>query len=72
MNLLAGEIGLIVEARSMELQVKHLPGSVNIDADALSRLKEGRSTGIPKSLSNVLRVQVPHRCLDYYSLLAEQ
>ena len=52
----------------MELQVEPLPGSVNIEADALSRLKEGRSSGIPKSLSRVLRVQLPPRGLDYDSL----
>ena len=39
MNDLAGKVGVAVEVFSINLVVKHLPGAVNVDADAISRLK---------------------------------
>ena len=64
MNFLAGEIGLLCEMRSMTLQCKHVPESINIEADSLSRLSEGKS--VPRSLDDAVQVPAPVRDSSFY------
>ena len=59
MNFIAGELGLLVEAKSVHITCKRVPESVNLDADALSRLAEGRA--LPRSLLGVDHVPAPVR-----------
>ena len=65
MNALAAEISLVLETfRIQALTGEHYRGSLNVEADALSRLGEGAS--LPSSLQEVPRVQVPIRNDDFY------
>ena len=68
MNAIAGEIGIETEKNSIHLDIKHLPGAMNVDADALSRLR-GSAKSVPSSLHDVLRVSVPLIHQLFYRLL---
>ena len=65
MNAIAAEISLVLERFEIEkLTGDHYRGSINVDADALSRLREGAE--IPSSLLNTPRVGVPPRSDNFY------
>ena len=58
MGALAAEIALALESLGMELvEVKHIPGTSNKSADALSRLSEGAA--LPQMLDHVPRLPAP-------------
>ena len=42
LNALAGELGVTCEVHTIGIDVKHLLGAVNVQADAVSRLTEGK------------------------------
>lgn len=65
MNAIASEISLMLERfRIQSLRGEHFRGSINVEADALSRLGEGAAT--PESLTNVPRARVPPRDRRFY------
>ena len=63
---MAGEVGVTVEVSSVNLVVKHLPGAVNVDADAISRLKGGKE--VPRVLQTVPRIAAPRRDASFYQV----
>ena len=63
MNACAAEIGLrIVDLR---LDLKHISGVSNYEADALSRLFAGKS--IPPHLAGVRRANAPERNAEFFA-----
>ena len=70
MNYLAGEVGVTVEVFPINLVVEHLPGAVNVDADAISRLKGGKE--VPKILKDVPQVTPPRRDSSFYQVPRDQ
>ena len=65
MNAIASEISLTLECFQIQALVgEHFRGSLNVEADALSRLNEGAR--LPKSLAHVIRASVPVRDDDFY------
>ena len=60
MNLVAGEIALRLERLRSDLAVaQHVPGVLNVEADALSRLTEGKE--VPECVRGVPRRAAPDR-----------
>ena len=65
-NLLAAEVSLALETLGVEvLQGEHYRGVINVEADALSRILEGK--GIPRSLWHLKATTVPPRS-EIYSI----
>ena len=59
-NVIAAEVALALEILNVEaLQGEHYRGTINIEADALSRILEGK--GIPRSLWHLKAIPVPPR-----------
>ena len=70
--LIARELALILSETAFQPRfIQHLPGVMNQDADALSRIYEpGGKHEIPQELKNVRRMHPPLRDTHYYSTLA--
>ena len=65
MNAIAAEISLMLERFQIQsLRGDHFRGSINVEADALSRLGEGAE--IPASLTDVPRASAPDRGSKFY------
>jgi hypothetical protein len=62
MNALAGEIGLRLVGKQVDL--KHISGVSNYEADALSRLHSGKD--IPSHLRSVRRTVAPARDAQFF------
>ena len=64
-NAVAAEITLMLEATRADLLVpQHFRGVLNVEADALSRLNEGKE--VPRRLTHVHREVPPVRNEDFY------
>ena len=70
--LIACELALeLSEAACMPRHVIHVPGVMNVWADALSRLSDHRSLyHVPAELKGVPRAFPPQRSADFYTTLA--
>ena len=65
MNALAGELSLRLEVLQGHLEfMEHIPGLMNVIADALSRLEAGKS--LPPSLMTARRFPAPSRTGNFY------
>ena len=64
MNFIPGEIGLCCERLSINITCKHVPESINVEADVLSRLHEGKP--IPARFATVTRIAAPERDTSFY------
>jgi hypothetical protein len=65
MNALAAEIALDLDELEIEVVTsRHVPGTLNFVADALSRLSKGAV--VPESLAGVRRVPCPQRTAEFY------
>ena len=65
MNAMAGEVALRLDRlRSQMAMTEHIPGLLNIEADALSRLSAGKE--LPASLRSSKRFKVPLRDSDFW------
>ena len=65
MNVIAAEISLVMERYNIEKLVgEHFRGTLNVEADALSRLWEGAD--LPPSLRSIPRANVPCRDDTFY------
>ena len=64
-NLVAGEIALRLEKLRSDLAVaQHVPGVLNVEADALSRLTEGKA--VPECVRGVPRRTAPDRTAAFW------
>ena len=64
-NAIAAEISLVLEEAQAEvLEPEHFRGVLNVEADALSRLREGKT--IPKRLENLKKRESPTRNDSFY------
>ena len=62
MNMLAAEVGLRVVGH--EIDLCHISGVSNYEADALSRLFQGKE--VPSHLRHVERTRAPVRCKEFF------
>ena len=64
-NTMAGELALRMDKIRTEMTMaEHIPGILNVEADALSRLSAGKV--LPKELREAHRLQAPSRSDDFW------
>ena len=70
-SLISKELALVMARASFQPRfLEHVPGAMNVMADALSRIWEpGASYTVPEGLHADLRAEVPPRTRDFYSTL---
>ena len=70
-SLISKELALVMARASFQPRfLEHVPGAMNVMADALSRIWEpGASYTVPEGLRADLRAEAPLRTRDFYSTL---
>ena len=68
MNFLAGELAISLESNNIATSFFHVPGALNFECDALSRVPTGAA--VPARLRTVSRLTCPVRDREWYLTLS--